>query len=298
MTSGYKQARRFAFTVWPNIDDPEELLEFEPMSFMTYGLESCPTTGRMHYQGYCETHKKITEGGLANQFREHGHVDVNVSVAIASEEINTKYVSKDGCCLYRWGNPMVQGFRSDLMAARQAILDGHTPTATEDPQLMHVYGRTVDRMVQERNAKRRRIGPQQGYWLWGPTGCGKTRFVYDTYGEDNVYQWKFSQYENYKFQDVVLIDDFRGKMDIDTFLTLTDPYSHTQVKPIYQDFISLTNTKLFVTSDRPPSAIWRDEGIMYQIDRRFIVIHCGETPHPLLITLKKSANSGEAPLVP
>lgn len=299
MTSGYKQGRRWAFTVWCDIDDPVELLEFEPMSFLTYGLELCPTTGRAHYQGYCETHKKITEGGLANRFREEGHVSVNVSIAIASEEINSKYVSKDACCLYRWGNPMVQGFRSDLAAARQAIIDGQTPTATEDPQLFHVYGRTIDRMIEERDAKRVRIGPQEGWWLWGPTGCGKTRYVYDTYGKDNVYQWKFGKpYQNYRFQDVLLIDDYRGKMEIGDFLTLTDPYGHEEVRPIYRNYINLTNTKIYVTSDRPPTKIWKDDGILTQIHRRFRVIHLGETPNPLPGTLGRGANSGEAPLVP
>jgi len=300
MSSGYKQGRRWAFTVWPNIDDPVELVQFEPMSFMTYGLELCPTTGRVHYQGYCETHKKITEGGLANHFRNEGHVDVNVALAIASEEINSKYVSKDACCLYRWGNPMVQGFRSDLAAARQAILDGQTPTAAEDPMLFHVYGRTIDRMIDERNAQRWRSGQQEVYWLWGPTGCGKTRYVYEKHGRDNVYQWKNTSFENYDFQDIVLLDDFRGEMNIGKFLRLTDPYGIFEIDYKHRNPRRLINSKMYITSDRPPSAIWKDDGILEQIHRRITVIHMGggAPPNPPLPNTLEGVSSGEAPLVP
>lgn len=45
-------------------------------------------------------------------------------------------------------------------------------------------------------------------WIWGEAGKGKTGWIYDFFGADNVYEKDKSKYWNlYEGQKVALIDD-------------------------------------------------------------------------------------------
>lgn len=63
-------------------------------------------------------------------------------------------------------------------------------------------------------------------YIYGDAGLGKTSYVYDNYGFSNVYS--LSGYRNpfdeYKSEDVMLMDEFRSQIDFSLMLRYTDGY--------------------------------------------------------------------------
>ena len=63
-------------------------------------------------------------------------------------------------------------------------------------------------------------------YIWGETNTGKTRYVLDRYGYENVY--KITNYEhpfdNYENQEVILFDEFRSSLSLKDMLQYLDGY--------------------------------------------------------------------------
>ncbi|WP_148501016.1 P-loop NTPase family protein [Paenibacillus rubinfantis] len=53
-------------------------------------------------------------------------------------------------------------------------------------------------------------------YIWGKTGVGKTRHVMEKFGYQNVYRVTdyIHPFDNYKGEDVILFDEFRGQLKI------------------------------------------------------------------------------------
>ena len=88
-------------------------------------------------------------------------------------------------------------------------------------------------------------------YIWGESRCGKTRFVLDSYGYENVY--RVSNYKNpfdtYNGQDVLLLDEFNSKIEIETMLQLLEGYP-CMLPSRYNDKVACY-TKVYVVSNIP-----------------------------------------------
>lgn len=66
------------------------------------------------------------------------------------------------------------------------------------------------------------------YVIIGPSGVGKTRYVEELYGMDNVYTAPFYKgnyfFGNSRFQKVLLINNYKGQLDYDYFNSMIDSY--------------------------------------------------------------------------
>lgn len=63
-------------------------------------------------------------------------------------------------------------------------------------------------------------------YIWGSTGSGKTRYVMEKYGYENVYRvtnYKHP-FDDYRGQDVVLFDEFRSSLPLADMLKYLDGY--------------------------------------------------------------------------
>jgi hypothetical protein len=63
-------------------------------------------------------------------------------------------------------------------------------------------------------------------YIWGETGIGKTRYVMEKYGFDEVFRVTDYQhpFDNYHGQEIIVFDEFRGNLSIQSMLNYLDGY--------------------------------------------------------------------------
>lgn len=118
-----------------------------------------------------------------------------------------------------------------------------------------------------------RMEPPIIYWRWGPSGVGKTRWAFDTFGYGNVYMKDGSKWwDGYDQQKCILIDDFEGASDFRQFLRVLDRYPYQSENK--GGYIKLNSPYIVITSEFPPAHFWKNNEL-YQVVRR-IEDHGGE----------------------
>lgn len=123
------------------------------------------------------------------------------------------------------------------------------------------------------------VGTRCVFWLYGPTGTGKSRTAFE-YGGLPYEPIRAGRgtvwWDGYTGQDVVLFDDLReGQVQIADFLRWTD--GRAFVGPIKGGTVGVEAHTWFVTSNYPPSRIWPGEDLS-PVDRRCKVIYLNGGP--------------------
>jgi len=139
-------AKHWVFTLFVinSREEDENLLRAfmeEHCSYMIYGFESCPSTGRDHFQGYFVLKEK-------KRFRQIKDVlppEIHLELAKGSLEDNIKYCSKSGDFKELGTRPPGKGKRVDLSACRDAIKEGLTMAQIREqfPNIVAKYPRWV-----------------------------------------------------------------------------------------------------------------------------------------------------------
>jgi hypothetical protein len=97
-------------------------------------------------------------------------------------------------------------------------------------------------------------------WIYGKTGVGKTRFVFDhakdrgktIYVKDETDWWN-----GYTGQDIILFDDFRGQIKFNVMLRLLDWYPYQgQIKGGY---VNINSPEMYITSSLKPNRVYTSE---------------------------------------
>lgn len=165
------------------------------------------------------------------------------------------------------GEEPQQGKRNDLSLITEKILSGkrvhdliddHPNTCVKyfrgllNFQSM-VVGRTASTMF--RNVKTIAI--------IGPTGVGKTHYVFTHHDMKDIYTLDLSQdkiwFDNYTGQQVLLLDDFYGGIKYHYILRLLDKYP-IQI-PVKGGFVWAEWTTIYITSNKEPDK-WYTKGSM------------------------------------
>lgn len=196
---------------------------------------------------------------------------------------NFQYCTKDGD-FFEWGTrPKGQGKRSDLDAAAEKIAGGETvqSIALQHPGLFIKYGGGMDKLWFLVNNKKRTC-MTFGYWLFGPSGTGKSRWAIAQSGVDGTYPKDPSSkwWDGYRFQETVVIDDYRPNcfLGFAELLRLADRYPKLiEHKGTMSEFNS---SRVIITS---PHSIretfkdlnWMTEGSLFQLERRFQQLEFG-----------------------
>lgn len=157
---------------------------------------------------------------------------------------NKDYVFKEGKWLndlkgetndrnshFEWGEMPVerQGKRNDLDDLLDMLKSGMTNTEILDENPSYIM--QIDRMDKVRQEylfqRFRNIDRLVNVtYVFGKTGTGKTRDIMQRYGYENVYRvtdYKHP-FDNYKGQDVLLLDEYRSNFTISFMLDLLDRY--------------------------------------------------------------------------
>ncbi len=283
------------------LNNPEGLLQFEEgMQYLVY-QEEIGDSGTYHLQGYCEfktalvlgTAKELLGGMTVHLERRNGSAEK--AIAYCKKQFNDDGSDKriPGTDVYEFGQPNQQGKRVDLDAFKDAVKAGKRKRDLIDDHLM-VFAR-YPKLYDIINSKRpERDIPPIVSLLIGPTGLGKTRYVYDKYqGDEELYQTPLSNgtmwYDTYDGHEIVLIDDFAGAashMTLTTLLKLLDRYP--QLVPTKGSHTWFYPTHVYVTTNILPKDWykWENRGEQYlAIERRFA--------HTLLF--ERGENMKEAP---
>lgn len=306
------RARAFVFTLhnWSEADiaDLRQLVE-QLADYAVWGRERCPDTGRRHIQGYIHwkqqqgfaaIHKRwkqlvgqrgggddaaagpsgrAAEGsadGPATPGQRHA---LWLQAARGTADENRAYCTKDGDA-DEWGTMPQQGKRSDVEGWVQRVRDGSASTRDVRNNQWHVYhqyGRTLDKLEDDRRVAECRTAPTAGVWLCGPTGSGKShradaiaRAVYPgaTYWHPAYdRQW----WDGYDGHRCVVIDDFRkGTLSVEEVLRLADRWPYAVSRRGRQP-VPFTAELVIITAPESYTAYFKEED-WPQIARRYALV--------------------------
>jgi len=251
-------------------EELEELLRGDEsiFSYCTYQEEECPTTKRKHIQFYGE----LTRQSRMNKIKKFlGDDTVHIEGRRGTQKQAIAYCSKEDTKISETvivGTPREQGGRTDLNIIRDKVKSG--VRLTEIVNQMERVNYQAVRMAQTlmtvysipRSTKPIVI------WLYGATGKGKTRYVYDNYPDiysKNISKW----WDGYEQNETILIDDYRKDFSkFHELLKLIDRYPCQ--REIKGGTIQINSKYIIFTSPASPLKLWehrRDED-MKQLKRR------------------------------
>lgn len=277
------KSRVFIYTKWTLWSDDEYLQAMEKNSairFIAYGLETCPTTGKLHHQGWICFHNQRpnsrTSLGRIAKMIDAGYCK-GMRGSLAQ---NNDYCSKQSS-LKKFGDEPKQGDRNDLKAVVNRIASGETTAddiCLDDPGYFHMYGRTIQRAEDILLRQKFRTEMTKGIWYYGNTGQGKSHTAFAGFDPKTCYvkpltgseaKW----WDGYTGQETVIFNEFRGEIPYGEILSLVDKWPHYVPRRNREPAPFIAKT-LIVTSALHPQEVWTKRGVsdsMDQLYRRFDV---------------------------
>lgn len=227
---------------------------------IAWGIEVCPKTGKKHNQGYIQVFQQCRFTAIQKIFKSKCHFEVmNGSI-----KDNENYCSKDN--IYTsLGYFCTQGYKSDAHnikedlksgASMYDIMNNYTGTYLR-------YHNGIEKMKQLISSKKfnfdvdkckvtkRKITTTA---LIGEAGSGKSTYVVDKYGMENVFFVNLSGdgnlFDGYEGQDIILLDDFNGNIKYTEMLRILDENAYRA--NIKYGYTYANWTKVYITSNVKP----------------------------------------------
>lgn len=200
-------------------------------------LEPCPSSGRVHVQGYIQFANAVRESTLHKLFPGSW-----LKEAKGNPQSNLRYCT-DATKRVEGGDAFVlgdfpavtQGRRTDLERFTQELqADGLDAAIQSDPTIIVRYPRGVLAYHQHLLKQRWNSLPSyrhQTVWLHvGEAGRGKTRAVFHRAHEQFqqlpyvLFSTSPEWWDGYDGQQVILLDDFYGQLPLNRLLRILDGY--------------------------------------------------------------------------
>lgn len=172
-TESTARIRRWCFTWHDFPADWKEIVGKWPTRYICCGVETCPTTGRIHLQGYLEFKHARTFSATKSLLGGNQHLEP----ARGDGPTNRDYCSKEGDFWEQGLLPKPRGQRSDLITL-QKLVDDNAPEIRlwkEHFGSMVRYGRGIERYRLLRlQSESLRFTPLDFLWYCGSPGTGKS----------------------------------------------------------------------------------------------------------------------------
>ena len=204
-----KKSRNWVLTYYPTEEQRDEnwfkkLSEKKGIRYFIVGKERCPTTDRLHFQGYIA----FTNGKTFKQTKRWFELDrIYIDRAVAGDNKNQAYCEKEGNLLLEVGTPLKQGKRTDIERAVDIIKSTNSVGQVLESVNNYQAVRHAELYLKYKE-KKRPVEPIEVIWIYGTSGRGKTKKVYDD-NEDVFTPLSYKWWEGYDGHAVVLIDDYR-----------------------------------------------------------------------------------------
>lgn len=276
------KTRLWCFTNYNLEFDYEKYLAETTAEYVAYGLETCPSTKREHHQGW--VYFSAQRGSKKNVAKQLGNCHVEPCRGNIDQQDD--YCSKEGE-LVTFGKRPKPGTRTDLEAVAKRINSGTRvdELCVEFPELVHQYGRTLDRLEDIALRSISRSWMTEGLWIYGPTGVGKSHKAFDGFDPKTHYVHNFRDggwWDGYTGQEVVIFNEFRGQVEFSELLDLCDKWPKT-VKRRGRAPVPFLAKKVIITSCKHPREIYKnvldEEDSLSQLMRRFIIEQIPMTFH-------------------
>lgn len=255
-----EQGRCWKFTLFKDGLSPTELsdhvieiLQESRVRYYIFQVESAPSTGRLHIEGYVVFNSNMRSNAV-RLFLDNAHVEKRRG----THDQARAYCSKETSRIlgpFESGDPPTPGKRNDLLEAKTCIDNGGDIKSIADEHFESFcrYSRAFREYISLGYPIRQSKSRVEIHW--GVSGAGKTYNVYDTYGMESIYNmprpngnnviW-FDGY-NGKTHKVLLIDDFYGWAPLNFMLQLLDAYPlQVQVKG---GFVHFSCEVIWITSN-------------------------------------------------
>lgn len=231
-------------------------------------LERGASTGFVHWQlvAYCEKRQRVS--GLS-RFFGGGHWELTRSAA------SRDYVWKDDTYVstrFELGSlPIRRNNKVDWDAIRVAAIAG----LLDDPVIpASIYVQNYSSLCRiAKDHASPSFRPKHVELHWGVTGSGKSHFAWDklgasAYAKNPRTKW----WDAYKGQDSIIVDEFRGVIDISYILQWTDRYP--LMLEVKGGAVPCNFTTLIFTSNLPIEQWYPDldSATLQALKRRFHVI--------------------------
>lgn len=290
-----KKHRGWVATIW-NVENTKEFYQdivdrqVNGVTYIAYGLETAPKTGRLHHQAFFYT--KIQRGTGKCSLKKLGGMwgpkHCYIRMMRGNFTQNRSYCAKAGTYTEIGVKPEM-GKRLDLDELKDEIMAG-TLTVTDilldDPMQYHMYGRTMEKIQAIANTRVSRSWMTRGYWLYGESGSGKSHAACT--GETIETHYRFPDdgkwWDDYAGQETVIFDDFRpGQVKFAYLLRLIDKYPMVVPRRGASPMPFLAKNVIITCTRAPRDAYAEVDEDLRQLLRRVEVVHVlknVQTPTP------------------
>ncbi len=238
------------------------------ITYAVFQLEECPTTKKPHLQMYIELAKQQSLRQIKKIFNDN---TIHIDSRKGTQKQAIAYCSKEDTRIEEpvfLGVPKTQGKRTDLDSIKEAVKNGEKLIDIIDNiESINFQKIRVAQILKTIYSQQRTEKPTV-IWIYGKTGTGKTRWVYenhnDIYTKPNNKWW-----DGYEQQETILIDDYRKDFcKFHELLTLTDRYPTK--REIKGGTIEINSKYIIFTAPHSPRQMWdgRTDEALNQLIRR------------------------------
>lgn len=214
-------------TLFTNGQIREDYAELDACRYARWQFELCPDTHRRHAHVYLEFEKPVRFSRIRDFYGINCHCE-----PVRDRQKSWEYCGKTESRLegpYEWGTRAKVGRSAELDHAVEIIRSGGTleKVAQQHPMAIVRNGRGLRTLYELQLKPRDRGVATEVVLLYGGTGTGKTRYVYEHFGSDlYVKMGENTWWDGYKGEDSVLIDDYghAKKWEFGYLLRVLDRY--------------------------------------------------------------------------
>lgn len=245
--------RNWTFTDFSLSKDYKDCLK--TISYLIYGLETCPTTGNLHHQGYFELKDPITLQAIKKALK---NTTIHLEPARGTPDQNKQYCSKEKL-IEEWGVPKNPHKKKDFELIKEGIDKGLSNRELRD---IATNFQSINSLNKLRYLS---IPPRTEKplveWFWGPTGAGKSveaRKIFK--GKENpIYdKIRYSKgfVNGYTGRQNCLWDDFRASIPFEELLTMLD--EHDNIINVKGDFCEFSPSHIIITAPHHPRDYYKE----------------------------------------